>query len=157
MEIDKKEQVRKMNKKGASDSFRNLLIGFLLFSVFAILIITAIGEIGMNYDVSTEKLEQATAGALNKTQIEQDLNSSPDTTENYRERFESGEVNDVDDVSGIFSVIGDTISIIVLPFTLLANILSVTFHIPKIFTYTILSIINILLLLGIWRVLRVGD
>ena len=140
-----------------SDTFRNITIGFLLFGLFTVLIINGIYNMGVNYGVSSERMEEATGGALNIDEYEAELLVSDIATENFRERFESGDVDDVDDASGVFAVAGDIIGIVTTPFNLLAKAGKNLLGIPEVVTHTILAIINLVLILGIWSLLRKGD
>lgn len=140
----------------ASDMIRNLVFGFILFSVFSVLVVTAIYEIGFNYGVSDEKMQEATGGALNIDEIETELGNDPTTSENFRQRFESGDVDDVDDASGVFAIMGDLVGLITTPFKLLMTI-GKNIGIPTIFIYAILTIINLTLIFGIWSLIRKGD
>jgi hypothetical protein len=140
-----------------SDSARNLIIGFLLFGLFSMLIVTAIYNLGTNYGVSNQKMQEATAGALSVDETTTQLEDSGMTTEQFRERFTLGDVNDIDDATGIFSIIGDIVSIIITPFNLLLSVGQNILGIPKIVGSVILAIINLVLIFGFWRVLRSGD
>lgn len=141
----------------ASDSFKNLTIAFLLFGLFAVLIVTAIYEMGFNYGVSDERMQEATQGALNIETQEGELLTADTKTENFRQRFESGDVDDIDDASGIFQVAGDIVGVITTPFNLLAKVGKNLLGIPEVVTHTILAILNLVLILGIWSLLRKGD
>ena len=88
---------------------------------------------------------------------EQELLVSDDTTSNFRERFESGDTTDVDDASGIFSVAGDIIGVVTTPYTLIAEVGENLIGIPPIVSHVLLGILNLMLILGIWRVLRIGS
>lgn len=140
-----------------TDTFKNLTIGFLLFGLFSVLIVTAILDVGTNYGVSDEKMQEATGGALSIDTMEGELLTADERTENFRARFESGDVNDIDDASGIFQVAGDIIGVVTTPFNLLAKVGKNTLGIPEVVTHTILAIINLVLILGIWSLLRKGD
>lgn len=139
------------------DTFKNVTIAFLLFGLFTVLITTAIFEMSYNYGVSGDKLSEATAGALDTGSYEQELLESDQDAENFRRRFESGDVDDVDDASGVFAVAGDIIGVITTPFNILAKVGKNILGIPEVVTHTILAILNITLILGIWRLLRAGD
>lgn len=140
----------------AQDSFKNITIGFLLLGLFCVLIVTAIYEMGINYGVSNARMEEATQGALNIDEYETDLSNSDTSAENFRARLESGEVNDVDDASGVFSVAGDIIGVITGPFNLIAKVGKNLLGIPEVVTHVILAILNIVLLLGLWSLVRSG-
>lgn len=141
----------------ASDSFKGIVIGFLLFGLIAVLLVTAIYEMGSNYGVSDERMQEATAGALNLDVYKVELNSSDETTANFRQRFESGDVDDVDDASGVFAVSGDMVGVVTTPFNIIARVGKNLLGIPEIVTKTFLAILNLTLILGIWSVLRKGD
>ena len=132
-----------------------LLICVLLFST--VLIVTAVYEMGFNYGVSDEKMQEATAGALSIDQQESELLTSDQRAENFRERFESGEVDDVDDASGIFQVTGDIVGVITTPFNLLAKVGKNLIGIPEVVTHTILAILNLFIIFAGWSLLRKGD
>jgi len=141
----------------ASDTFKNLTIGFLLFGLFTVLIVTAIYEMGFNYGVSDERMQEATAGALTRDDQRAELLTSDTTTEHFRQRFESGDVDDVDDASGVFAVAGDIVGVIVTPFNILAKVGKNLLGVPEVVTHTLLAILNLTLILGIWSLLRKGD
>ena len=141
----------------ATDTFKNIAIGFLLFGLFTVLIVGAIYEMGFNYGVSDEKMQEATAGALNIDDYESELLESDQDTENFRQRFESGNVDDIDDASGVFAVAGDIIGVITTPFNILAKVGKNLLGIPEVISHTILAILNLTLILGIWSLLRKGD
>ena len=140
----------------ANIGFRELLIGAILFTVISVAIVGSIYEIGSNYDVSGEKMNEATAGAYNYSAYQNELEQSQTDAETYRQRFESGEISDVDDASGIFSVLKDVGSTIISPFLLLSNVLR-KISVPEFAIVAVNSIIIFLVLFGVWRVLRSGE
>jgi hypothetical protein len=139
------------------DTYKNITIAFLLFGLFTVLIVTAVYEMSFNYGVPSEKLNEATAGALDIDSYEAELLTSDQSAENFRQRFESGDVDDVDDASGVFAVAGDLIGVITTPFNLLAKVGKNILGAPDVVTHTFLAILNIIIILGIWRLLRAGD
>ena len=139
------------------DGFRNIIVSLMLIGLFAVLITTAIQGMGVNYGVSSERMGEATGGALNTSDYSEELETVDTTTSNFRARFEGGDVDDVDDASGLFSVIGDIVGVITTPITLLAQVGENLLGFPTILTHAISGIIGLLILLGMWRVLRAGD
>jgi len=139
------------------NDYRNTIISFLLLGIFLVLISTIIVQVGARYDIEQTKLDEATGGALDLTDYETELETVDDDASAFREAFESGDVNDVDDPSGIFSVAGDIIGVITTPFNILAKVMSNIFHIPLVFTRVLLAILNVVLLAGIWALIRRGD
>jgi len=140
----------------AQDTFRGLIIGTMLFGLFITLLITAIYGMGVNYGVSPEKLNGATGGAYDTDGYSTELEEIDTTTENFRERFESGQVDDIDDPSGVFSILGDLVSVLVTPFSILGEV-GENIGIPTIVTSTIFAIVFLLIIFGIWRTIRAGD
>jgi hypothetical protein len=125
--------------------------------MFAVMIITVLTQLGSEYEVPSSEMNEVIGGSLDIDSYETELNNSHENTENLRERFEDGDVNDVDDPSGIFSVAGDIVGIFTTPFNLIAQILKNKFGVPDVFTKVLLAILNILILIGLWSLIRKGD
>jgi len=140
-----------------SDIYRNLLIGGALMGLFTVLIVIVVFEMGTNYGVSPARMNEATAGAYDKTELESEILMSDQTAETFRKRFEGGKVDDIDDASGVFAVGGDFVSTVVAPFNVIAKIGKSYFGFPEVFTHTIFAIINITIIFGLWSLLRKGD
>jgi len=139
----------------ASDSFKHTLTALILFSLFAFLMVFAIQQMGENYGKDTREIG---GGSLNDSEFQASIDDVEDKAENYRARFdESGNVDDVDDVTGIFSIVTDMVSLITAPFGLLATVFTDILGVPSLVTSIILGILGISLILGIWRLLRAGD
>ena len=115
----------------------------------------AIQQMGENYGKDTREIG---GGSLNDSEFQASIDDVEDKAENYRARFdESGNVDDVDDVTGIFSIVTDMVSLITAPFGLLATVFTDILGVPSLVTSIILGILGISLILGIWRLLRAGD
>ena len=138
----------------ATDGFKGILFGLVLFTLFASLMVYTAVQLGENYGVSSDEVgggslnDEAFAGAIDDVQTK---------SENYRARFESGDVDDVDDVTGVFSIVTDMISLIIAPFTLLAQVLDNILGVPPMVTSVVLGLLGIGLILGIWSLLKKGD
>lgn len=137
-----------------SDSFKGVLFALVLFSLFSFLMVYSAVQMGENYGISSSEIGD---GALDDTTFETSIEDVSTKAENYRARFESGDVDDVDDASGIFGVATDMISMITTPFTLLGQVLDNILGVPALVTNIILGLIGITLLLSIWRLLKQGD
>ena len=121
------------------------------------LLATIVLQVGERYSVEETKMDEATQGALDLSDYESELDTVDSDASAFREAFEGGEVDDVDDPSGIFSVAGDIIGVITTPFNILAKVSSNIFHIPTFVVKVVLAILNIMLLAGIWALIRRGD
>jgi len=138
----------------ASDGFKRLLIGLVLGVLFASLILTLAIDFGEEYDKSASDIG---GGSLNLSVFEDSIEDVGETSEGYRERFDTGVPDDVDDATGIFSVVTDTVSLITTPFTLISQVLENILGVPTIVTNVVLGLLSIAILLGIWRVIKTGD
>jgi len=136
------------------DSFKHIIIGMTLFVAFTWLILTVAIDFGSEYDRSSDEIGN---GSLNVLDFKTTAEGVNDEAQSYRSRFESGDVDDIDDASGMFSVATDIISMITTPFTLLGQILTNIFHVPALIIGVFLGLLAIALILGIWRVLRAGS
>jgi len=141
----------------ADNQHQNLIISALLLGLFMVLTVTIVYQMGINYDVSSSKMDEATAGAFDKEEYEAELLLNDENADTYRERFESGKVDDVDDVTGIFTILGDLVSMVTTPFKMLFEVGTTVLHIPTILVTTIMTIIIISIIFGIWSVLRKGS
>ena len=140
-----------------ANEYRNLIIGMLLFGLVTILLVSGIKEMGTSYGVSNERINEATGGSLDVDALSTDLTGSDTDAENYRKRFESGNVDNVDDASGLFAVLGTMVSSITTPVTLLAKVMEDKLGIPKVATHILMAIITFLIIFGGWSVLRQGN
>jgi len=138
----------------ASDSFKTVIFGLVLFTLFSFLIIFTTIQMGNNYGKSVEEIGN---GALTDSNYYNSIDDVASSSENFRARFDTGNVEDVDDVSGIFGIVTDIVSMITAPFSLLAQVLSNILHIPSIVISVILGLLGISIILGIWALLRKGD
>ena len=96
-------------------------------------------------------------GSLNLSAFEEEIEDVGDAGEDYRQRFDSGSVDDIDDASGIFSIATDMITVITSPFRLLSQVLENILGFPTLVTNVLLGILAISLIFAIWRVLRAGE
>jgi len=138
----------------AEDSFKGILIALVLFVTFSWLILSVAVDFGAEYGRDAQEIGD---GSLSVINFQNTANTIEGNASSYRSRFESGDVDNIDDASGIFSVATDMINLIVAPFTLLSSILINIFHVPSLVINVILGLLAISLILGIWRLLRAGS
>lgn len=137
----------------AQDTFKGLIFTFALFSLFAFLMVFAVVELGANYGKDASEIGD---GALNDDAFKSSIEGVNTSADNFRSRFEDGDIVDVDNVVGIFSIANDMVSMITAPFLLLAVILS-SLKVPIIVITVILGLLGITLLLAVWRLVKQGD
>jgi len=138
----------------ASDSFKTTMIGLVLFVLFSSLILTVAIDFGTEYNHSASEIG---GGSLNLSVFEDSASSIESDAQGYRSRFESGAVDDIDDPSGLFSVVTDMVSMITTPFSLLSQVLRNMLGIPSLVINVLLGLLAISLILAIWSLLRKGD
>ena len=136
------------------DSVKNILIALTLFVAFSWLILTVAIDFGAEYGREAQEIGD---GSLNVVDFKNSASNVSGDASAYKSRFESGNVDDVDDASGIFSIVTDMISLIITPFKLLSNIMVNIFHAPVLIINVILGLLTISIIFGIWRLLRAGS
>ena len=138
----------------ATDTFKTTLTGLILFVLFTSLILTVSIDFGNEYNKSAEEIG---GGSFNLSVFQTTADTVEGNATNYRTRFESGEVGDIDNVKGFFSIITDMINLITAPFKLLSQVLSNVLNIPSIAINIILGILSISLIFAIWSLIKKGD
>ena len=137
-----------------ADNFKTTMFGLVLFVLFTSLILTVAIDFGEENNKSASEIG---GGSLNLSIFEESALSIEGDAQAYRSRFEDGDVDDVDDPSGLFSVITDMISMITTPFSLLSQVLRNMLNIPTLVINVLLGLLALSLILAIWSVLRKGD
>lgn len=138
----------------AEDSFKHLVIALVLFVAFTWTILTITIDFGAEYGRDAQEIGD---GSLDIVSFQTSAEGVESSAQSYRSRFESGDVDDIDDASGIFSIATDIINMITTPFSLLSQIIVNIFHVPSLIVNVILGLLAIVLILGIWRLLRAGS
>ncbi len=138
----------------ASDDFKNTVIALVLFVAFSWLILSVTIDFGAEYGRDAQEIGD---GSLNIVDFQSTAGSVEASAQSYRSRFESGDVDDIDDASGIFSIATDIINMITSPFRLISQILVNIFGAPSLLINVILGLLAIGLILAIWSLLRKGD
>ena len=138
----------------ASDTFKRILFGLIMFVLLTSLILTVAIDFGNEYGRSAEEIG---GGSFNLSLFQESADQVEGNATNYRTRFESGEMSDVDNAKGIFSIATDMVNMIVSPFKLLSQVLSNVLNIPAIAINIILGLLAITLILAIWSLVKKGD
>lgn len=138
------------------DNAKTLIFGFILFSLFAVLIITITNDQGSLYNKDTSLV----TGTLNLTGFNRSINTLTETTNDLRDSFGKQNLfltlgNIV--ISGFFGIAISMIQLIITPFELLASILSTTLHVPVIVTGTLTGLLGLAIVLAVWRLIKYGD
>ena len=146
-----------MNKKAGVDQLKTLIFGFILFTLFTFIFLSAITDTANDNGVDTSEFEE---GAFSLDPYEKVLSDVEEDAETFRERFEKGSIWSIIAgivVTGIFGIAKDMVLMIISPFTLFAQILNNVLHVPIIFTSVILGLIILSIIFGIWSLIKKGD
>lgn len=141
----------------AEDSFKTILFGFILVSLFGTLILTVVVEEANLYD---KDYTEITGGELNLGLFNSTTQDIRESGENYREQFSKQNIfSNIAGVvvTGIFDIANSMISMIILPFTLVGNIMTNVLHVPDIVTNVILGLLVISIIFSIWSLVKVGN
>lgn len=146
------------SKKGENDMFKNLVVGLVLVSLFAFGFMYWMVEVGNGYgygqsDILIEPLQYES--------FETSLSGVSGNATSAETSFinASGTIDVEGGISGraIFSV-GKTIaSFLTFPFRILGDLAGTLFHAPRWLVLTINGLFTIIVVLAIWRLIRVGD
>lgn len=139
------------------DFYKNLLFGFILFSVFGMLILTATIEVAGNYDKDTSEV---IGGSLSLDKFNDSISGIEDSAKSLRTTFGTSNIFSIIAgvvVEGIFGIALDMIDLILAPVDILFDIMVDVFGVPTWITSVLLGIIIMAIIFGIWRLIRIGD
>jgi len=139
------------------DNFKGILFAFILITLFGYLIIYSVNSIGSDYGMDTT---QVTGGSLNENNFYGNVSGISVASQNFMDRFSKGNVWSAIAgvvVDGIFGIAKDMFKLILSPFVLISNIATNLFGVPPIVTSTILGLLILSIIFGIWRLLKIGD
>ena len=141
----------------AEDNFKTTLFAFILISLFGMLILTAVYSVGTDYGKDTSEI---TGGSLSMSKFNESISSIEGNAEALKKRFDEGSIWSAIAgvvVEGIFGIAKDMVTMILMPFDIIADILIDTLHIPAFVTSVLLGLLILAIIFGIWRLLKVGD
>lgn len=142
----------------ASDWIKNNVIGMVMFALFGFFFIAGIVGMGLNYGKATEQIG---GGVLNSSKFANSIGGISDNSSKVRDRlvadpnlqYEGNTEND----RGILGIVSDVGNFMILPFTVLAEILVNALGIPIFFMDVIRGLLILMIILGLWRLIRIGD
>jgi hypothetical protein len=135
--------------------FKNILVAFTLFSLFAFSILVVVNSIGGEYDMDTDQIIEG----YNMTGFNDTMHDFETTAERYDEQFQkqslwssiAGVI-----VTGIFDILKGLYTIILTPFALLGAVL-VSFGIPTYVVSVLQGILILVLSFAVWRLIKIGS
>jgi hypothetical protein len=141
-------------------SFKGIVIGFILISLFIFTILTFAIEVANDYGRDSSEI---TGGTVDLDEIEDFLEGVEGSASNRRTNFEEKEpfsIGGSDVLLGIWNVVKGLWAMITTPFTLVAqivnNILFKGSAIGTLVTSVILGILIIIIIFAIWKVWKTG-
>ena len=139
------------------DGFKNTLFAFVLVALFGVLIISVVVKTGSEYSMNTSEI---TGGALSLDKFNQSITNVQSSAESMNERFAKGNVWSVIAgvvVEGIFGIAVDIFKMLILPFSLITNVMTDILHIPPFVTSIIMALFIFGIIFAIWRLIKIGD
>jgi hypothetical protein len=141
----------------AENWFWGLLSGFILVSLFGLLILTSTVDLGNTYGKNTSEIAGGSSLLEDFNESISDIQSDAERLEGQFEKQSiwssiAGLV-----VEGIFGVAKDMIQMILLPFKIVSNIMLDIFNIPAYVTSVILGLLFLAIIFAVWQLLKVGN
>jgi hypothetical protein len=141
----------------AEDTLKNLVIGFMLFTLIGILVLTAVNEFGNDYDMD---MTEVAGGSMSYNSFYNNATIFEEDMKDLKKAFDKQNVWSAIAgvvVEGIFGIGKNLAVMIFAPFDLLNDILQDVFKVPSIVSSVILGIIILVVMLAIWQLLKVGN
>lgn len=139
------------------DSFKGTLFAFILLSLFGMLILSAVVSVGNTYDKNTTEV---VGGSLSLDKFNDSISSIEANSKALKERFDKGSIWSAIAgivVEGIFGIVKDMVSMILLPFDIVADIITDQFGFPAYVTSVVLGLLILGIIFGIWQLLKIGN
>ncbi len=139
------------------DQFKTTLFAFILMSLFGMLILTSVVNVGNIYGKDTSEV---VGGSLSIDKFNQSISNIESNSKSLKERFDKGSIWSAIAgvvVEGIFGIAKDMVVMILMPFDIISDIMIDTLHIPAFVTSVILGLLILGIIFGIWRLLKIGD
>lgn len=139
------------------DQFKNTLFAFILLSLFGMLILSAVVSVGNTYEMNTSEV---VGGSLSINKFNDSISSVEANSKALKERFDKGSIWSAIAgivVEGIFGIVKDMVSMILLPFDIVADIMIDQFQLPAYVTSVILGLLILGIIFAIWQLLKIGN
>lgn len=139
------------------DSFKNILFAFILVSLFGMLILTAVVSVADNYDKDTSEV---VGGSLSLDKFNNSISSIEENSKALKTSFDRGSVWSAIAgvvVEGVFGIAKDMVTMILLPFDIVVDIMIDVFGVPAWVTSVLLGLLIMGIIFAIWRLIKIGD
>lgn len=141
------------------EGLKSFLVGFSLFALFLLLIVTSIVTVGNEYgrnDTATIFGSAVDVVAINNTVNSISTQANQTSTTFQQQGFWASVGGIITNLAGIFSVAKNMWAIITLPFTFLSGIMVGILHIPSFVANIINAMLTFSIIFAVWRWIRVG-
>jgi hypothetical protein len=141
----------------AEDNFKQMLFAFILVSLFGMLILTVVVNVGNDYGADTT---QVAGGSLTLTKLNKSISGIEKNAKDMQEAFAKQSIWSAIAgivVEGIFGITLKMINMILMPFDIVADIMLDTFGVPSFVTSVVLGLLILGIIFGVWRLLKIGD
>ena len=141
----------------AEDQFKNILFGLVLTSLFGMLILTAVINVGTDYGMNTSTV---VGGSLSLDKFNESISDVESNAQAMNERFSKQSIWSAVAgvvVEGIFGIAVDIFKMMLLPLGLVQDIMINVFGIPTFVTSVFMALFIYTIMFGVWRLLKIGD
>ena len=138
------------------DGFKALLFAFIFVSLFGMLFLSATINVADKYDKDTSEV---VGGALSMDRFNSSISDLETTAMGWKETFVAGSIWDIAGVvvTGIFGIAKLMMNLILTPFGIIIGIMIDVFGVPTWVTSTLIGVIIISIIFGVWRLIKIGD
>ena len=137
-------------------NFSGLLIGLVLVTLFSVLILSAVVDVGTTYSLDTSEI---VGGATDLDALQSNVESIEGDAQSFEKRFREGNIWSIVAgivVEGIFGIAIDMIKIILNSFSFITAILTTILGVPAYVTGVLIGILIFTMIFAIWRLLKIG-
>jgi len=141
----------------AEGTFKNIIFGILITTLFTFLITSAFLNMSSTYEIQNNPLETS---KINLTGINNTLKNLNENAEDWKDIFSSQTIAGIFVelvITGISTVAKTIWNFIIAPYFILNQILTNVIGIPLIITNVIYAIFILMIIFGLWRLYKQGD
>ena len=145
------------NKRGYEGSFMNLFTGIILISLFTVLILNAVLDVGADYGKDTSTV---VGGSLSLQNFTGTISNIQRDTDRIQGAFQSQRTFSVIAgivVEGVFGIGVSLGKMLFTPLFLIMDILTLNLGVPSYVAGVIIALFTISLMIAIWRLIRIGE
>ena len=140
--------------------FKEIIVGIVIIALFSLSLITFGTQLAINNNATNNILNDPSLSQLNKT-LSDELKTIKSTSQTEREVFEQqeaqgGSQDEGFSLTSIVAIVKTFFSTAISSFNLIFIVLSDIFGIPALVFDILLGIIIIIILILIWRLIKVG-